>query len=111
MRVTSTHEELGSRVNMTLFGSGKEVIEGRKRAIESCGKDHKEDILSRMLNYELENPDYTIEEQVDDFLTFIVAGKSDRTRMLGGSAQPRLKMYVLGHSLVCLLICSHRSLT
>ena len=45
--------------------------------MESRGKDQKEDICSMMLNYGQENPDYTIEEQVDDFLTFIVAGNGN----------------------------------
>ena len=37
---------------------------------------HKDDILSMMLKYEEENPNYTIEEQIDDFLTFFIAGKN-----------------------------------
>ena len=53
------------------------MILERKAAIDSGCDDHN-DILSMMLKFELENPDYTIEEQVDDFLTFIVAGVIDR---------------------------------
>ena len=37
-------------------------------------KDSHDDILSMMLQYQETNPNYTIEEQVDDFLTFFVAG-------------------------------------
>ena len=51
------------------------MILERKAAVDSGCDDHN-DILSMMLKFELENPDYTIEEQIDDFLTFIVAGRS-----------------------------------
>ena len=52
---------------------GREVLLQRKAAVRS-GCDDYNDILSMMLKFEVENPDYTIEEQIDDFLTFIVAG-------------------------------------
>ena len=47
----------------------------RKDAIRGGDLVQDEDILSIMLKYEQENPNYTIEEQVDDFLTFFVAGE------------------------------------
>ena len=37
-------------------------------------EDARDDILNMMLQYQEKNPSYTIEEQVDDFLTFFVAG-------------------------------------
>ena len=65
---------LGIRSILFLTSLGKKQIQRRKASIESGSNENEDDILSMMLNYEKENPDYTIEEQIDDFLTFIVAG-------------------------------------
>ena len=60
---------------LDLSVEGKEVILKRKEVMHGGGT-HKDDILSMMLKYEEENPNYSIEEQIDDFLTFFIAGKN-----------------------------------
>ena len=42
--------------------------------MEGVKEGYHDDILNIMLQYEKKNPNYEIEQQVDDFLTFFIAG-------------------------------------
>ena len=54
--------------------SAQEIISKRKTALRNGDKDFEEDILSMMLKFQEENSNYSIEEQVDDFITLFIAG-------------------------------------
>ena len=53
---------------------GKKVIQGRQEAI-SRGEDTPSDILAHILSVAEAEPTLTLENLVDEFVTFYVAGK------------------------------------
>ena len=46
----------------------------RKKLMEGVKEGYQDDILNIMLQYEKKNSNYEIEQQVDDFMTFFIAG-------------------------------------
>ena len=59
---------------LVLLPLARDVILARKKLMEGVKEGYQEDILNIMLQYEKKNPNYEIEQQVDDFITFFVAG-------------------------------------
>ena len=68
-----------------LVSTAQEIISRRKAALRNGAKDFEDDILSMMLEYQEENADYTIAEQVDDFLTLFIAGEYFSAPQLWGN--------------------------